>query len=76
MCIAKPALITGGQRGIFRSMVGTAMWLTGVVQTIDLKETSAAMLHHALHGFEGLDGILLNSEMITTGKEVLNNKKE
>lgn len=74
VCVAKPGFILG-QGGIVRSFVGTALWLTGAVDTIDVKEVAAAMLYQVVHGFEGTDGVISNAEMVEVGKQSLNNKK-
>jgi hypothetical protein len=52
-------------------MLGTALWLTGAVVTIDIKVISAAMLHQVVSGFDGTDGVLLNQEMVEIGNKIL-----
>lgn len=71
VCIAKPGFITGNS-GVLRGLFGTALWLTGAVETIDVREVAAAMLHQVVCGFEGTDGVLVNAEMVKLGKEALN----
>ncbi|CAO2649672.1 Nn.00g009640.m01.CDS01 [Neocucurbitaria sp. VM-36] len=74
VCVAKPGFITG-QSGVLRGLFGTALWLTGLVDTIDVKAASAAMLHQVVRGFEGTEGVLTNAEMVKLGKDVLANER-
>lgn len=52
-----------------RGILGTAMSWTGAVDTIDIKEVAAAMLHETVRGFEG--EVLTNKIMVKIGKEAL-----
>jgi hypothetical protein len=45
------------------------MSLTGVVETIHVKEVAAAMLQEVVHGFDG--EVLTNRDMVKSGKEAL-----
>ena len=69
ICIAKPGLITG-KSNIIRGAFGTLIWLTGLVDTIHIEEVAAAMLHHAVNGFEGVEEVLTNAEMVKLGREI------
>lgn len=64
ICIAKPGFITGGQRRLARRVFSSALWVTGLVETIDVEEVGAALLEGAVHGFEGSHGVLTNSELM------------
>lgn len=69
-CVAKPGFITG-QGGILRGILGTAMYWTGAVDTIDVKVVAAAMLDQVVRGFDGTEEMLTNQEMVKLGTEVL-----
>ncbi|KAH8725390.1 hypothetical protein GQ44DRAFT_826520 [Phaeosphaeriaceae sp. PMI808] len=75
VCVAKPGFITGN-RSILLGLFGTALSLTGAVDTINIKELSAAMLHQVVHGFEGTEGLLSNAEMVKLGRQVLSNESK
>jgi hypothetical protein len=49
--------------------MGTAMSWTGAVDTIDVKEVAAAMLHETVRGFE--NEVLTNKVMVKSGREAL-----
>jgi uncharacterized protein YfaQ (DUF2300 family) len=74
ICVAKPRFITGQGRN-HRRTIGTVLWLTGAVASIDIKEVSVAMLHRIVHGFEGTEGLLPDLEVVSLGREFLRNTK-
>ncbi|KAF1994731.1 hypothetical protein P154DRAFT_624482 [Amniculicola lignicola CBS 123094] len=74
VCIAKAGFITGGSGGISRYLFGRALYWSGMVDTIDVKDISAAMLKKAVEGFEGLGGVLTNSYMAEIGRVELQMK--
>jgi hypothetical protein len=49
--------------------MGTAMSWTGAVDTIDIKEVAAAVLHANMREFEG--EVLTNKAMVKSGREAL-----
>lgn len=75
ICVAKPGLITGGRSSILRKLLGIALWASGVVETIQVEEVVAAMLEKAVHGFDGLDRVMTNKELVECGNRVLKEMK-